>query len=166
MGLRSAPGEVASDVDDVLDDVDPALRRVDTPDLERREFTPAQAGVGEDEDDGTEVVSTGGERVHLPMREVRALLAQLAGKGHAFSRVLDQPPVADRVRQDHAEHVVRPADSRRSPGACEARHPLLDVGVGHVRRMDVTPPRQYVERTPRGREGLRCRRRVGVQPGP
>ena len=80
---------------------------------QRREFSPAQAGIRQERD--KQLVGTAGDRQlrHLLMSKKRLLLLHHPGQAHTLSNVSGEPPVSYGQHQHQREHPVRLAHSRR-----------------------------------------------------
>lgn len=107
---------------------------VEIPDAERCHLTPAEPGVGKEEDDVSVLSSEVGEVLHMCMREVGVLALHDVRQLHAVSPVTAEASVSYGVLQHHAHHTVMAAGRRGCRGGRDFAQPVLDAHVSRFAR--------------------------------
>src|SRR5512144_1963917 len=129
-------------VRDVLGDVQSSPEQVDVSDPQRACLAPADAGVSEDEDEGSVRCALRGERAELLVAEESLLAPTSPWRLHRCYHVARQSPVEHREVHDLLEREQRQAHPGRGQAASgQLGDPGHDVAVADPAEWDLGPAR-------------------------
>ncbi|WAY19019.1 MULTISPECIES: hypothetical protein [Mycobacteriaceae] len=113
--------------------MDATSKHLRVTDAQRRHFSPAQTGVGQEAHDRRIRPDFNRELLHLPVRQIPARPPLAARKLDPRTRIARDPSILDR----HLQYLTQDADGILNGGGpgTRGRH-RVDPGT-HVRRLDV-----------------------------
>ncbi|HEY8319830.1 MAG TPA: hypothetical protein VIG76_13485 [Amnibacterium sp.] len=172
VGLRRSDDHFTVDQHGVLDDLQSGSPQVDVLHPESAHLAPAEAGVGQDSDEGGVLARGLCQGVHLLVREVAVLATDLARQRDPASGVGADPSIPNRGLENRGQDAVGPkhegGGSRATVAASvgQPRDPILDGAEPHLAHEEVSPGGTDVEAPSRfhHRHGGRLQVRLAGQP--
>lgn len=127
MGLRRLPVEPPRCFGDRAADADAAAEHVDVLRSQDCHLTPAQAGIGEEQDNEAVRATRGGEGEHLDVRQVAPVGVLALREPHPVAGITGESSILDRSAENHAEEVETVLDGGDAYFVFDhLRHPISD----------------------------------------